>query len=228
MTIKIFILIITALIALLSLCYSIIAQIGNSFQQLFTSMVNILNNHFSSEISFKPISEKQKNLFEEKCNKTPLKSVFNDLCSYFEESVQANKENVISEEFTYEIWKKYVSQLDKRSEFEHTFKLLYDCISIVDNAKICKKQKKHYMRILADTLNSEQIFCYMLNLTHYSHCSNNNEEDYKEKQQYISKLKDYNFFRDLKRCPISLPDKVHFEEEYVNQFSDEFHTHNNG
>lgn len=117
-------------------------------------------------------------------------SIYKNFCNYFLE----NKEKIRFSDLTHRqivnIWDFFCSKLANRSEFDYSFKFIYMCIHNIKESNLKYDEKKRYIKIISDMINSEQMFCYFINLIHM--CNGDCTKD-----DTVKLLRDYRFFGDM-------------------------------
>ena len=122
-------------------------------------------------------------------------SVFKSFCEYFKHNIPQNYKSEFTPREICNIWKTFCDNLHYKSEFEASFKYIYQCVNTVDKEKLSEVAKQGYIRAVSDIITSEQLFCYFINLVEF--CDGDCTTD-----PTVELLRKYRFFDDLFRSSI--------------------------
>lgn len=200
-TIEVVIASLSLYVAICSILFSSKTQNSLAFNHLFNTQISLLRNYFNAECL-------QRTVFMGCCEQTPSLllttpqndieaktirqdiPVYKNFCRYFRENVQYIGDSELDSRQICSIWDSFCNKLEYRSEFEYSFKYIYLCLRTITDEDLSTDEKKKYIGIVTDLINSEQLFCYYIN--QIANCRGNCEGD-----ETVKVLRETNFFRDL-------------------------------
>ena len=166
----------------------------DAFYSLFPTILNRVKESIDNiQLSTTRLNgNKTSILITDNCNYSIFadSSVYKNFCQYYVEYSRVVNNKPYNGAKVANVWENYVSNLHNRAMFDSVFKNIYICIYNIDNAEISVSEKEKCVRLVADVLNSEQLFCYMINIVH-------NCKGYCSDDETTKMLLKYNFFRDL-------------------------------
>lgn len=98
------------------------------------------------------------------------------------------KQQILDENKINQLWQSYTNSLVNQSCFLNCFKYFYHMVETVIDSPLDEEYKKKYVGIVQSQLNLDILFCYFINLI---------ATFQGEETDYCSKLKKYEFFKNL-------------------------------
>lgn len=197
---SIFLSISSVLMVVITYIDSQISKKINLFSQLFNTQLALFK-HYSENTAIQrtKISQNTIPLFVN-CSKnfsvSPRNPITKNFCEYYKANIKECGTRELSSNEIVGIWKQFCNSLCNCSEFEYSFKNIFMCIRTVNNFTLIKdKERKHYIKTIADLMNSEQLFCYFMNQIHFY--NGNCSED-----KNVILLREAEFFKDLQRSKL--------------------------
>lgn len=153
-----------------------------SFDAVFTQLIA----NFHLFINDKTVSE-PKYIQSDDCIINDKVNVFLAFCQTYDKFYR-EENKVFNEIEIIQLWNRFTSSLQCKSNFLNCFKYVYHIVKVVLESPLKEKEKSQYIGIIQSQLNLDILFCYLINQIVANH---GRETDYSEK------LKKYKFFKNL-------------------------------
>lgn len=183
-------------IACLAYCHTKKSNKVNVFNNIFVTQISLMKHYFFAEATQETKLINSEGTIEligdyPSLFKCDINSpIYKSFCNYFIMNKEIVKNSSLTNRQIVNIWNHFCSKLISRSEFDYSFKFVYMCVNHVKDSNLENEEKTKYIRIISNMINSEQMFCYFINLVHM--CNGDCTKD-----DTVKLLKDYRFFDDM-------------------------------
>lgn len=183
-------------IACLAYCHTKKSNKVNVFNNIFTVQISLMKHYFFAEATQETKLINNEGTIELIADYPSLfkcdinSPIYKNFCNYFIMNKEIVRNSSLTHRQIVNIWNHFCSKLISRSEFDYSFKFVYMCVNHVKESNLKNEEKTKYIRIISNMINSEQMFCYFINLVHM--CNGDCTKD-----ATVKLLKDYRFFDDM-------------------------------